>query len=139
MTEHPPCFPRKSTCLRRPDRLLVTLCAILPLGLTPPGRAIRRGYGFTAQSRRRLPCSWRMGSLKTLASVLELGGFLQTPDGELIASGVELALPTADSRAVGLAVDALKLAAAKQSELTPLQAGGLALVDLALLWLLAAN
>ena len=37
---------------------------------------------------------------------LELGGFLSTPDGELIASGVELALPGADKQVVGLAVDA---------------------------------
>ncbi len=70
---------------------------------------------------------------------LELGGFLSTPDGELIASGVELALPGADRRVVGLAVDALKLAASKQSELTPLQVGGLTVVGLALLWLLAVG
>ena len=70
---------------------------------------------------------------------LELGGFLSTPDGELIASGVELALPSTDRRVADLAVDALKLAAAKQSELTPLQVGGLVVGGLALLWLLAAS
>jgi hypothetical protein len=67
---------------------------------------------------------------------LELGGFLRTPDGELIASGVEMALPTADRRVVSLAVDALKLAADQQSELSPLQVGGLALGGVVLLWLL---
>jgi hypothetical protein len=70
---------------------------------------------------------------------LELGGFLQTPDGELIASGVELALPGADRRVVELAIEALKLAASKQSELTPLQAGGLVTVGLGLVLLLAAS
>jgi hypothetical protein len=70
---------------------------------------------------------------------LELGGFLSTPDGELIASGVELALPGADRRVAGLAVDVLKLAAAKQSELTPLQVGGMVVGGVALLWLLAAS
>jgi len=70
---------------------------------------------------------------------LELGGFLRTPDGELIASAVELALPRADSRVVSLAVEALKLAASEQSRLTPLQAGSLLLGGLALLWLFAAD
>jgi hypothetical protein len=70
---------------------------------------------------------------------LQLGGFLRTPDGELIASGVELALPGADRRVVELAVDALKLAASKQSDVTPLQAGGLAIVGLAVLWLIVAS
>lgn len=70
---------------------------------------------------------------------LELGGFLSTPDGELIANGVELALPNADRRVVGLAVDALKLAAAQQSELSPLQVGGLVVAGLVLLWLAAAS
>ena len=70
---------------------------------------------------------------------LQLGGFLNTPDGELIASGVELALPGADRRVVDLAIDALKLAAAKQSELTPLQVGALVLGGLALVWLLSAG
>jgi hypothetical protein len=70
---------------------------------------------------------------------LELGGFLSTPDGELIASGVELALPSADRRVVSLAVDALKLAATKQSDLTPLQVGGLVVGGLALLLLIAAS
>lgn len=71
---------------------------------------------------------------------LELGGFLSTPDGELIASGTALALPTADRRVVDLAVDALKLAASEQSRLTPLQAGGLVLGAVVLLcWLLAAS
>lgn len=70
---------------------------------------------------------------------LELGGFLSTPDGELIASGVELALPGADRRVVGLAVDALKLAAAKQSDLTPLQVGGLVAGGLVSLLLIAAS
>jgi hypothetical protein len=70
---------------------------------------------------------------------LELGGFLSTPDGELIASGVELALPATDRRVVSLAVDALKLAATKQSELTPLQVGGLVVGGLALFLLLASG
>lgn len=70
---------------------------------------------------------------------LELGGFLSTPDGALIASGVELALPAADKRVVGLAVDALKLAAAKQSALSPLQVGAVVLGGLALFALFAAS
>lgn len=70
---------------------------------------------------------------------LELGGFLSTADGELIASGVELALPSADSRVVNLALEALKLAASEQSRLTPLQAGGLVAGGLLLAWLLAAS
>src|SRR5271166_3515149 len=55
---------------------------------------------------------------------LALGGFLRTPDGELIVEAVELALPGADRRVVSFAVEVLTLAAASQSELTPLQAGG---------------
>lgn len=70
---------------------------------------------------------------------LELGGFLSTPDGELIAEGVELALPTADRRVVSLAIDALKLAATKQSEPSPLQVGGLVVGGLLLLLLIAAS
>lgn len=72
-------------------------------------------------------------------AALELGGFLSTPDGELIAEGVELALPTADRRIVSLAVDALKLAASKEGELTPLQLGGLVAGGLVLLLLIAAS
>jgi hypothetical protein len=50
-----------------------------------------------------------------------------------------MALPGADRRVVELAADALKLAAAKQSDLTPLQVGGLVLGGFALLWLVAAT
>jgi hypothetical protein len=70
---------------------------------------------------------------------LELGGFLDTPDGELIATGVELALPGADRNVVRLAVDALGLAAAKQSELSPLHVGALVVGGLALLLLIASS
>jgi hypothetical protein len=54
---------------------------------------------------------------------LRLGGFLRTPDGETISRGVALALPGADRAIFNLAVAAITLAAEKQNDLTPLQAG----------------
>jgi hypothetical protein len=54
---------------------------------------------------------------------LRLGGFLRTPDGEVISRGVALALPNADRSIFNLAVEALTLAAEKQNNLTPLQIG----------------
>jgi len=54
---------------------------------------------------------------------LRLGGFLKTPDGQLISKGVALALPNADRAVCNLAVDALILAAEKQNDVSPLQAG----------------
>jgi hypothetical protein len=70
---------------------------------------------------------------------LALGGFLKTPDGELIAEGVRLALPNADRAIFNLAVDALTLAAEKQTPARPRQVGAGILVGVLLLWLLAST
>lgn len=70
---------------------------------------------------------------------LRLGGFLKTPDGNLIAEGVGLALPSADRSIFNLAVEALTLAANDQEDVTPLQVGAGVLVVGALLLLLAGG
>jgi hypothetical protein len=69
---------------------------------------------------------------------LAVGGFLKSPDGELIAEGVRLALPTADREIFSLAVDALTLAAEKQTPASPRQVGAGILVGVLVLWLLAS-
>jgi len=70
---------------------------------------------------------------------LKLGGFLSTPDGELIAEGVGLALSPVDRPAFKLAVDALTLAAERQETISPKQVGGGVLAAMLLLWLINRN
>jgi hypothetical protein len=70
---------------------------------------------------------------------LQLGGFLSTPDGELIAEGVRLALPNTDRVVFDLAVEALTLAAEKQTTISPRQVGVGILVGALLLWLLSSG
>lgn len=96
---------------------------------------------------------WRPSSRPTLSAAeiaegmtedvgfqaLRLGGFLKTPDGNLIAEGVGLALPSADRAIFNLAVEALTLAANDQEDVTPLQVGAGVLVVGALLLLLAGG
>jgi hypothetical protein len=67
---------------------------------------------------------------------LQLGGFLMTPDGELIAEGVRLALPHTDRVVFDLAVESLALAAQKQATVSRRQVGAAILVGFLLLWLL---
>jgi hypothetical protein len=70
---------------------------------------------------------------------LQLGGFLRTPDGELVAEGVGLALPYADRAVFDLAVEALTLASEKRARTSARQVGMAVLVGLLLLWLLASG
>jgi hypothetical protein len=70
---------------------------------------------------------------------LKLGGFLRTPDGELIAEGVGLALSPADRPVFKLAVDALTLAAERQQTISLKQAGVGALAMALLLWLISRD
>jgi hypothetical protein len=70
---------------------------------------------------------------------LQLGGFFSTPDGELIAEGVRLALPNTDRVVFDLAVEALTLAAEKRATISTRQIGVGILVGALLLWLLASG
>jgi hypothetical protein len=70
---------------------------------------------------------------------LKLGGFLRTPDGELIAEGVGLALSPADRPVFKLAVDALTFAAERQQTIGPKQAGVGVLAAALLLWLIGRD
>jgi hypothetical protein len=70
---------------------------------------------------------------------LQLGGFLMTPDGELIAEGVRMALPSTDRVVFDLAVESLTLAAQKQATISRRQVGAALLVGLLLLRLLSSG
>jgi hypothetical protein len=70
---------------------------------------------------------------------LKLGGFLRTPDGELIVEGVGLALSPVDRPAFKLAVDALTLAAERRETISSKQVGGGVLAAALLLWLISRN
>jgi hypothetical protein len=70
---------------------------------------------------------------------LQLGGLLSTPDGELIAEGVRLALPNTDRVVFDLGVEALTLAAEQQATISTRRVGLGVLVGALLLWLLASG
>jgi hypothetical protein len=69
---------------------------------------------------------------------VQLGGFLKTPNGKLIAEGVGLALSPADRPVFNLAVDALTLAAEKQQTISPKQVGVGVVCAALVLWLLSS-
>jgi hypothetical protein len=92
------------------------------------------GGGVVWMGRRPTPHELADGLLaEAEAQALALGSFLTTPEGEVIAAGVAMVIPSAYALDYRLFVDALKLASREQQRLGRERAGKVALVAVAAL------